>query len=57
MTGLVPAIHVLEFARHQDVDARDKRGHNDSGKFDDVLSKIAGTPSGHARGQVPGDDV
>jgi hypothetical protein len=33
MAGLVPAIHV--FVRHgiQDVDARDKRGHDGSIKF------------------------
>ena len=29
MAGLVPAIHA--FARMQDVDARDKRGHDESG--------------------------
>jgi len=28
MAGLVPAIHV--FLRSQDVDARDKRGHDES---------------------------
>jgi len=30
MAGLVPAIHVLE-AGKEDVDARDKRGHDDEG--------------------------
>jgi hypothetical protein len=32
MAGLVPAIHVFVFdaAFSQDVDARDKRGHDDS---------------------------
>ena len=29
MAGLVPAIHVFAVARPQDVDARDKRGHDD----------------------------
>jgi hypothetical protein len=28
MAGLVPAIHVLDVSRLQDVDARDKRGHD-----------------------------
>jgi hypothetical protein len=28
MPGLVPAIHVVAVARPQDVDARDKRGHD-----------------------------
>ena len=28
MAGLVPAIHVFAVARPQDVDARDKRGHD-----------------------------
>jgi len=28
MAGLVPAIHVFGVARPQDVDARDKRGHD-----------------------------
>jgi hypothetical protein len=28
MAGLVPAIHVFLDARTQDVDARDKRGHD-----------------------------
>jgi hypothetical protein len=28
MAGLVPAIHVFDLARPQDVDARDKRGHD-----------------------------
>jgi hypothetical protein len=30
MAGLVPAIHVFERQRFQDVDARDKRGHDGS---------------------------
>jgi len=30
MAGLVPAIHVLASARKKDVDARDKRGHDES---------------------------
>jgi hypothetical protein len=30
MAGLVPAIHVFVFAHASDVDARDKRGHDDS---------------------------
>jgi hypothetical protein len=30
MAGLVPAIHVFELATIQGVDARDKRGHDDS---------------------------
>jgi hypothetical protein len=29
MAGLVPAIHVLLTAFKKDVDARDKRGHDD----------------------------
>jgi hypothetical protein len=29
MAGLVPAIHVLLAASKKDVDARDKRGHDD----------------------------
>jgi len=29
MAGLVPAIHVFVVARFQDVDARDKRGHDE----------------------------
>jgi hypothetical protein len=32
MAGLVPAIDVFGLARRQDVDARDKRGH-DAWKF------------------------
>jgi hypothetical protein len=28
MAGLVPAIHVLVALKKQDVDARDKRGHD-----------------------------
>ena len=31
MAGLVPAIHVLLFCKKQDVDARDKRGHDGLG--------------------------
>ena len=30
MAGLVPAIHVFLAVRIQDVDARDKRGHDES---------------------------
>jgi hypothetical protein len=30
MAGLVPAIHLLFLLRIQDVDARNKRGHDDS---------------------------
>jgi hypothetical protein len=30
MAGLVPAIHVFDLAKKQDVDARAKRGHDDS---------------------------
>jgi hypothetical protein len=30
MAGLVPAIHVFDLAMFEDVDARDKRGHDDS---------------------------
>jgi hypothetical protein len=29
MAGLVPAIHVFDVAAVKDVDARDKRGHDD----------------------------
>jgi hypothetical protein len=29
MAGLVPAIHVFGFTALKDVDARDKRGHDD----------------------------
>jgi hypothetical protein len=29
MAGLVPAIHVVDLEKFQDVDARDKRGHDD----------------------------
>jgi len=29
MAGLVPAIHVLILQKKKDVDARDKRGHDD----------------------------
>jgi len=29
MAGLVPAIHVFDRVRKKDVDARDKRGHDD----------------------------
>jgi len=31
MAGLVPAIHVFLAMRPQDVDARDKRGHDEPG--------------------------
>ena len=31
MAGLAPAIHVLLEARKEDVDARDKRGHDERG--------------------------
>jgi hypothetical protein len=30
MAGLVPAIHAFEITWRQDVDARDKRGHDES---------------------------
>jgi hypothetical protein len=30
MAGLVPAIHVLVILTKKDVDARDKRGHDES---------------------------
>jgi hypothetical protein len=30
MAGLVPAIHVFDLAIKEDVDARAKRGHDDS---------------------------
>ncbi len=30
MAGLVPAIHVFPLIQHEDVDARDKRGHDDA---------------------------
>src|ERR1700736_4575567 len=30
MAGLVPAIHVFVAARRQDVDARDRRGHDEA---------------------------
>jgi hypothetical protein len=30
MAGLVPAIHVFDLTPDLDVDARDKRGHDDS---------------------------
>jgi hypothetical protein len=42
MAGLVPAIHVFLFrrARKQDVDARDKRGHDD-GQADSIRSEPA----------------
>jgi hypothetical protein len=30
MAGFVPAIHVFAFRQNQDVDARDKRGHDES---------------------------
>jgi hypothetical protein len=30
MAGLVPAIHVLTANEEEDVDARDKRGHDES---------------------------
>jgi hypothetical protein len=30
MAGLVPAIHDFDTSRYQDVDARDKRGHDGS---------------------------
>jgi hypothetical protein len=36
MAGLVPAIHVFEAMRKQDVDARDKPGHD--GEIRDALS-------------------
>jgi glycyl-tRNA synthetase beta chain len=39
MAGLVPAIHVLDAAKSQDVDARDKRGHDDIGS--DLLAFFA----------------
>jgi hypothetical protein len=29
MAGLVPAIHVFRLSAFQDVDARDKRGHDE----------------------------
>jgi hypothetical protein len=33
MAGLVPAIHVLARAAKKDVDARDKRGHDETEGF------------------------
>jgi glycyl-tRNA synthetase beta chain len=39
MAGLVPAIHVLKEAKPQDVDARDKRGHDEFAN--DLLSFFA----------------
>jgi hypothetical protein len=32
MPGLVPGIHVFPSARHQDVDGRDKPGHDEEGE-------------------------
>jgi hypothetical protein len=29
MAGLVPAIHVFDLVAHKDMDARDKRGHDE----------------------------
>jgi len=40
MAGLVPAIHVLDLASKQDVDARDKRGHDD-GSIGTAILRIA----------------
>jgi hypothetical protein len=37
MPGFMPGIHVLILAKHRDVDARDKRGH-------DELSRLSGVP-------------
>jgi hypothetical protein len=40
MAGLVPAIHVFSYSG-QDVDARDKRGHDDGERA--VASNVTGT--------------
>jgi hypothetical protein len=41
MAGLVPAIHVLAAPQgHEDVDARDKRGH-DGGQVDSIRTNPA----------------
>jgi hypothetical protein len=42
MAGLVPAIHVFRADRNQDVDARDKPGHDDcEGSWVCVLTRSA----------------
>jgi hypothetical protein len=40
MAGLVPAIHVYEPIDKQDVDARDKRGHDDRGIVADYIPYV-----------------
>jgi hypothetical protein len=44
MAGLVPAIHVFDPTRKQDVDARDKRGHDDQTFCSLILAYIASCP-------------
>jgi hypothetical protein len=39
MAGLVPAIHVFDQTREKDVDARDKRGHDESNIAQLVLAR------------------
>ena len=51
MAGLVPAIHVLLLAHKEDVDARDKRGHDESRVFElqsvgDLIHFDADSPAG-----------
>jgi len=47
MAGLIPAIHVFETMGKKDVDARDKRGHDERGKFSPALLPFGGL--GHRR--------
>ena len=42
MAGLVPAIHVFMVAILQDVDARDKRGHDDCKAERQIMPRLAG---------------
>ena len=41
MAGLVPAIHAFDLAGSKDVDARDKRGHDGSGRDGRLNATIA----------------
>jgi hypothetical protein len=52
MAGLVPAIHVFDAVRSQDVDARDKRGHDDNSAVFVIYPAAGCFAGGPAQGRV-----
>jgi hypothetical protein len=45
MAGLVPAIHVLGCCSAKDVDARDKRGHDDHVTYRSAITSTRAPPA------------